>query len=135
MIVLVGKRQNAGDRRFGLLQRIGAVARLAFVVDAKHQLDGLLIIEANEALQHLHDELHRRDVVVVQHHVVKRFVRHRATLRWLIDYHSSMNGYSSMIATARVQPAEARSIFTGKQETMKPVEGSCSRLCSFSIWQ
>ena len=33
------------------------------------------------------------------------------------------------------QPAEARSIFTGKQATMKPVDGSCSRLCSFSRWQ
>ena len=41
----------------------------------------------------------------------------------------------SMIATARVQPAEARSIFMGKQATMKPVDGSASRLCSFSMWQ
>jgi hypothetical protein len=41
--------------------------------------------------------------------------------------------YSSMMATARVQPAEARSIFTGKHETVKPVDGSCSRLCSFSM--
>ena len=43
--------------------------------------------------------------------------------------------HASMIATARVQPAEARSIFIGKHETMKPVEGSASRLCSFSRWQ
>ena len=43
--------------------------------------------------------------------------------------------HSSMIATARVQPAEARSIFAGKQETVNPAEGSASRLCSFSIWQ
>ena len=28
-----------------------------------------------------------------------------------------------MIATARVQPAEARSIFTGKHEIVKPVDG------------
>ena len=41
----------------------------------------------------------------------------------------------SMIATARVQPADARSIFTGKQDTMKPVAGKSSRLCSFSMWQ
>src|SRR5208337_1778437 len=40
--------------------------------------------------------------------------------------------HSSMIATARVQPAEARSIFAGKQLTMNPVEGSASRLCNFS---
>lgn len=41
----------------------------------------------------------------------------------------------SRMATARVQPAEARSIFTGKHDTMKPVDGSCSRLCNFSMWQ
>ena len=41
----------------------------------------------------------------------------------------------SMIATARVQPAEARSILTGKHDTVNPVDGSCSRLCSFSMWQ
>jgi hypothetical protein len=27
----------------------------------------------------------------------------------------------------------ARSIFTGKQDTVKPVDGNCSRLCSFSM--
>ena len=43
--------------------------------------------------------------------------------------------YDSMIATARVQPAEARSILVGKQQTVKPVDGSASRLCNFSIWQ
>jgi hypothetical protein len=43
--------------------------------------------------------------------------------------------YASRIATARVQPAEARSIFTGKHDTMKPVDGSCSRWCNFSMWQ
>ena len=44
-------------------------------------------------------------------------------------------GYSSKIATARVQPAEARCTFTGKQATMKPSAGRASRLCSFSMWQ
>jgi len=39
------------------------------------------------------------------------------------------------MATARVHPADARSIFTGKHDTMNPVDGSCSRLCSFSMWQ
>src|SRR5207248_3551081 len=43
--------------------------------------------------------------------------------------------HASRIATARVQPADARSIFTGKHETVKPVDGNCSRLCSFSMWQ
>src|SRR5271165_3203401 len=49
--------------------------------------------------------------------------------------HVVARDHVSMIATARVQPAEARSILAGKQDTMKPVEGSASRLCSFSIWQ
>ncbi len=43
--------------------------------------------------------------------------------------------HPSMIATALVQPAEARSILTGKQDTVKPVDGNCSRWCSFSMWQ
>ena len=42
---------------------------------------------------------------------------------------------SSRMATARVQPAEAPRIFTGKQHTVKPSPGSASRLCSFSRWQ
>jgi hypothetical protein len=42
--------------------------------------------------------------------------------------------HSSMIATARVQPAEARSIFTGKQETVNPTDGNASRFPSFSRW-
>jgi len=41
----------------------------------------------------------------------------------------------STIATARVHPAEACAIFTGKHETVKPVAGSSSRLPSFSRWQ
>jgi hypothetical protein len=43
--------------------------------------------------------------------------------------------YSSMIATARVHPADALLIFTGKHEIMKPCGGKASRLCSFSRWQ
>ena len=36
---------------------------------------------------------------------------------------------------ARVQPAEAPRIFTGKQLTMKSLGWKLSRLCSFSMWQ
>ncbi len=43
--------------------------------------------------------------------------------------------YPSIIATARVQPADARAILTGKQAIMKPCAGRLSRLCSFSMWQ
>lgn len=35
-----------------------------------------------------------------------------------------------MMATARVHPADARSIFTGKHKIVNPVEGNCSRLPS-----
>ena len=43
--------------------------------------------------------------------------------------------HPSKMATARVQPAEAPRIFTGKQHTVKPSPGKASRLCSFSRWQ
>jgi len=43
--------------------------------------------------------------------------------------------YSSRIATARVNPAEAALILNGKAETVKPVLGNWSRLVIFSIWQ
>src|SRR5271166_689751 len=36
--------------------------------------------------------------------------------------------HASTIATARVQPADARSIFTGKHATVNPVDGRASRL-------
>ena len=40
---------------------------------------------------------------------------------------------SQKIATARVQPAEARCTFTGKQTMSNPCDGSEARLPSFSI--
>jgi len=43
--------------------------------------------------------------------------------------------YLSMMATARVQPADAPFILTGKQLTVKPDAGNASRLWSFSRWQ
>ena len=49
-----------------------------------------------------------------------------------LDFRHLSDGY---VATARVHPADARSILTGTHDTMKPVDGSSSRLCSFSIWQ
>jgi hypothetical protein len=42
---------------------------------------------------------------------------------------------SSKMATARVQPALAPRILCGKQLMKKPLGGSTSRLCSFSMWQ
>ena len=51
------------------------------------------------------------------------------------DAKAVRQAYPSMIATARVQPAEARSILTGKHDTVNPLEGNSSRLCSFSMWQ
>jgi hypothetical protein len=38
------------------------------------------------------------------------------------------------IATALIHPALARSIFTGKQLSIKPNGGSAAKLVSFSIW-
>src|ERR1700739_1989856 len=130
MVMLAGKRQNAGHRCFGLRVRIDAADRHPLVVNAKHEFAGAVIAEANKALKRMHDELHGRFVVVHKQHAVERAVRHGATSSCLMGASSS-----SRIAAARVQPAEARSIFTGKHETMNPVEGRSSRLCSFSMWQ
>jgi len=47
----------------------------------------------------------------------------------------TVGNQASMIATARVQPADPPRTFTGKQLTVKPLAGKTSRLCSFSIWQ
>jgi hypothetical protein len=52
--------------------------------------------------------------------------------------HAACSGADTQLsskATQRVQPAEAASILTGKQHTLKPNGGSTSRLASFSIWQ
>jgi hypothetical protein len=38
-----------------------------------------------------------------------------------------------MIATARHQPVDAFSIFTGKHDTVKPVDGSSSSPFNFSM--
>jgi hypothetical protein len=43
-------------------------------------------------------------------------------------------GAPSINATARIQPALARSIFTGKQDSVQPVGGSAASPVSFSIW-
>src|SRR5690606_2338364 len=40
----------------------------------------------------------------------------------------------SRSATARIHPALARSIFTGKQLSVHPVGGRAARLVNFSIW-
>ena len=47
----------------------------------------------------------------------------------------ALTGYSSKIATALVQPADAAWILTGKQDTSKPLGGNDSRLCNFSMWE
>ena len=48
---------------------------------------------------------------------------------------ASFVAHPSMMATARVQPADAALILTGKHAIMNPVAGIASRLCSFSMWQ
>src|SRR5450631_4536498 len=55
--------------------------------------------------------------------------------RTILIWPGRLRPQPSMMATARVQPADARSILTGKHDTVKPVDGNCSRLCSFSMWQ
>src|SRR4249919_3050825 len=47
----------------------------------------------------------------------------------------AVKSYPSRIGPRRVQAAETGLNLAGKHDTVKPVEGSCSRLCSFSMWQ
>lgn len=47
----------------------------------------------------------------------------------------AVSSQSSRMATARVKPADAPLIFTGKQLTVKPSGGRLSRFASFSMWQ
>src|ERR1700754_3419668 len=47
----------------------------------------------------------------------------RLKFRFAALYERRSQPHPSMIATARVQPADARSIFTGKHDTEKPVDG------------
>src|SRR5258708_21925991 len=63
-----------------------------------------------------------------------RRVRHHADCS-VSPAHGVLREPYSRMATARVQPAEAPRIFTGKQLMVNPVAGSASRLCSFSRWQ
>ena len=63
-------------------------------------------------------------------YLVQNFRSVEPLLAW-VNHHFT----ATMQATARVQPAEAALIFTGKQATMKPVDGRASRFDSFSMWQ
>ena len=48
---------------------------------------------------------------------------------------SELPSATSRMATARVNPAEARPILTGKHEISNSLAGSASRFESFSMWQ
>ena len=50
------------------------------------------------------------------------------------EFLNSWHSHPSTIATALIQPALARSIFTGKQLSVNPNGGNAFRLVSFSIW-
>lgn len=47
---------------------------------------------------------------------------------------STSSGQAPTSATALIQPALARSIFTGKQLSVQPLGGRAARPVSFSIW-
>ena len=72
---------------------------------------------------------HANDGAVVERDVERRVGNGK------VDGHAWRRAQLSSIATQRVQPADAASIFTGKQATLKPNGGSWSRLVSFSMWQ
>ena len=67
-------RQLDHLRDFGLrhLERINAADAHAVAVDMQHDLNRLFARLGEEALQHVHDEFHRRVVVVEQQNLVER---------------------------------------------------------------
>src|SRR5258708_4193649 len=62
-------------------KRIGPALASPLMVDVEHDLRRGLAVLAEHLLQHVHDELHRGDVIVEQQHAehIGRFVCHAST--------------------------------------------------------
>jgi len=72
VLVAAGEIHDLDDLGLGHLEGEHADHRHALLVHRQHQLEGLRMAHAEEPLEHVHDELHRRVVVVEQQHLVER---------------------------------------------------------------
>ena len=57
---------------------------LAACMDVQHHLGGTLVVHSKKRLQHVHDELHGREIVIQQQHL-PHWRRANASLDWLDD--------------------------------------------------
>src|SRR5262245_35586122 len=71
MLVLPGKVHDLGDLRLGYLIGIDPADANSLLMHMKHDARGLFAALVEKALQHVHDELHRRVVVVQQQNLVQ----------------------------------------------------------------
>ncbi len=67
-----GEVHHLPDLGFGDLEGEHADHREPALVHRQHEVERLRVRHAEEPLQHMNDELHRRVVVVEQHHLVER---------------------------------------------------------------
>lgn len=67
------KLVDLGHFRFSHFARENAANTLPARVHVEHDLGGLLPVECEEHLQDLDHEIHRGEVVIEQHHLVKRW--------------------------------------------------------------
>jgi len=84
MLIVAGVGHHLRNLRLGDLVSKHAADTLALHVHFKHHPRGRFTVQAEKALQHIHDELHRGVVVVQQHHAVQR--RLPGFRRSLLDY-------------------------------------------------
>jgi hypothetical protein len=92
--VLVAAREIHHLRHFrlGHLERKHAHDRKALLVDRQHDVERLRVVQPEEPLQHMDDKLHRRIIVIEQHHLVEgrtlglclRLGQNRRVLAWAI---------------------------------------------------
>ena len=90
--------------------------RDTFLVHRQHKLEGLGMAEPEEAFQDMHHELHRCEVIVQQHHLIKRW-----TLRARLGFEH--NARVTIFVMGIVVLRQTDVLFAGRRE---------SRVCSTS---
>ena len=113
--------------------RTALFSRLHAGLDRLEESERGVLQEAMPALRRLFAQVSDTEAETqVRHPAWRPSPRAEAALVSRCARRSTPSPQSSMIATARVHPAEARCTFTGKHTTSNPSAGNASRLCSFS---
>jgi hypothetical protein len=72
VLVAPGVVHHLGHLGLGDLEREYADHGEALAVDGQHDLDGVVMVDAEKAFEHVHHEFHRRVIVVQQQNLVER---------------------------------------------------------------